>query len=239
MTIPTEDFESLGPEEQLKVFSKSSIKERGDLILHAHEPLKLTQALSNEELYLITREMDPEERSEVIRYANLRQLFFISDIDCWQRDQISPKGFIQWLEILRQADEAKLFSWLLEMDFEALVAGFQKFVRVLKPEWEYAVDEVLGDQPYFTLDRLYYILVEEENFETVRRAFEVLYENHKGRYAAILEGILGEMEYEVEETAYRKREVRLSDQGFPDYETAVVIYNPLDRDAFNHFPAKR
>jgi len=233
-----DEFEELNPEEQLKVFGRSPIKVRSDLIRHAHDPMLLTQALSCEELYLITREMDPEERSEVIRYASLPQLFFISDIDCWERDRIQPKKLIQWLEILRDADEEKLLAWLLEMDYETVVAGFQKFITVLKPEWEYAVDEQLGDQLYFTLDRMYYILVEEENLETVRRAMEILFENHRGRYTAILEGILSEMEYELEETAYRNRANRLSDQGFPDFETAASIYTGLSKEQFEAFPLK-
>jgi hypothetical protein len=233
-----EQFEALNPEEQERVFHQSPFKEKGDLILHSHHPERLAQSLSQEELYLVTREVDLEERCAIIRYANVEQLLFISDIDCWRKDRIHPQGFLQWLELLKEADERKLLAWLLEMDYETVVSGFKGLLRVLKPEWEYPTDEMLGSQPYFTLDERYFISVQEENLETVRRAIEILFENHKGRYVAILEGILGELDDVAEEEAYRRRELRLGDRGFPDPETAHRIYRPISEEEFAQFPNK-
>lgn len=234
-----DEFDSLDIEQQIKVFAQSPISEKGDLILRSHEPDKLTRSLASEELYLIMKEMDTDERAELVKYANLDQLFFISDIDCWNKDRINTASFIQWLETLQRADEKRLFAWLMSMDYETIVAGLQKFVRVLKPEWEYAADELLGDEPYFTLDRFYYIIVDEENLETVQRAFELLFENHRGRYTAIVEGILSEVEDIVEDEAYYRREGRLSERGFPDFETAMKVYAPLDRKGFEEFELKK
>ncbi|MDP3921253.1 MAG: DUF6178 family protein [Candidatus Omnitrophota bacterium] len=236
--MDNQEFEALDDEEQIRVFAKSSIRQRGEFLMRANDPARLTRGLSGEELYLITREMDVEERSYVICHASLPQLFFISDIDCWKKDEINSVGFLRWLETLQYADEKLLLQWLTQMDYEAVVAGLQKFVEVLKPEWEYVVDDVLGDRPYFTLDHRYFICVEESNMATLRRALEVLYENHRGRYVAVLEGILGESEYELEEEAYRRRETRLADRGFPDMETAQRILVPLTRQEFEQFDKK-
>ncbi|MBI4114968.1 MAG: hypothetical protein HY447_00155 [Candidatus Omnitrophica bacterium] len=233
-----EEFEHLSLEEQEQIFHKTSFREKGDLILHSRDPIRLAQSLSQEELYLVTREMDLEERSEILRYASLPQLFFISDIDCWKKDRISAKGFVRWLEVLEEADEQRLLAWLVEMDYETVVSGFRNLIQVIKPETEYPTDEVLGDSPYFTLDERYFILVTEENIEIVRRAIEVLYENHRGRYAAILEGLLGELDYELEEEAYQKRGIRLAERGFPDPETAHHIFRPLSKSEFEKFPRK-
>ncbi len=227
-----EEFTKLSLEEQERVFHQTPFRERGDMILHSHDPNYLTRSLSQEELYLVTREMDLEERSEILRYATLPQLFFVSDIDCWKKDRLDTKHFVGWLETLREADEERLLAWLVEMDYETVVAGFQQLIRVIKPEWEWPSDELLGDQPYFTLDEQYFISVSEQDLETVRRAIEVLYENHRGRYVTILEGILGELDYEMEEGAYQKRSLRLSDRGFPDPETAHHIYRPLAEGEF-------
>jgi len=233
-----EEFENLNPDEQIRVFLKTPLKQKGELILHSHEPGRLARGLSSEELYLITREMDAEERGEVIRYASQDQLLFIADIDCWEKDNIHPEGYLRWLETLLGAGEQKFMAWFLGTDPEAVVAGFKKFIEVVKPVWEYAVDEMLGDRPYFTLDQLYYVLGDESNLEIVKRALEIIYENHKGRYAALLESVIGEMDYEVEEEAYRRREMRLSERGFPDLETARRIYLPLSREQFDAFPLK-
>ncbi len=233
-----ETFERLSQEEQERVFHQTPFRERGELLVYSHNPARLTQSLTQEELYLLTREMDLEERSEVLRYASLPQLFFISDIDCWKKDRLRPQGFREWLETLLEADEERLLAWLVEMDYETVVTGFKGLIRVLKPEWEYPSDELLGDQPTFTLDERYFISVKEENLETVRRSIEILFENTRGRYAAILEGILGEMDYELEEEAFQKRAIRLAERGFPDPETARHIYSPLTREEFERFPRK-
>jgi hypothetical protein len=233
-----EEFTKLSLEEQERVFHQTPFRDRGDLILHSHDPNYLTKSLSQEELYLVTREMDLEERSEILRYATLPQLFFISDIDCWKKDRLNSRSFVQWLETLREADEERLLAWLVEMDYETVVAGFEQVIRVLKPEWEYPSDELLGDRPFFTLDERYFISVDEEDYETVRRAIEVLYENHRGRYVAILEGVMGELDYEMEEEAYQKRSLRLSVRGFPDPETAHHIYRPLAEGEFERSARK-
>ncbi len=233
-----EEFDELNLEEQERIFHQSPFREKGELLLRSHNPVRLAQSLSHEELYLVTREMDLEERGEIIRYASLPQLFFLSDIDCWKGDRVNREGFRLWLETLEKSDEQKLLAWLLAMDYETVVSGLKGLIRVMKPEREYAFDELLRDSPYFTLDEQYFILVEEENIETVRRAIEILYENHRGRYAAILEGILGELDYEVEEEAYRKREMRLADRGFPDPATARQIYRPLTKKEYDEFPRK-
>ncbi len=231
-------FENLNPDEQAKVFHACSLTERGELLSYAHDPEQLTRSLSQEELYLVTREMDLEDRSEILKYATVSQLFFVSDIDCWRHDRIHPKHFIHWLETLERADERRLFVWLAEMDFETVVAGFKQIVEILKPEWEYAADELLGDRPYFTLDQLYYVTVSEENFLTVKRALELLFEHHRGRYTALVESIISEVDDQVEEEAYRKRGNRLADRGFPDPETAQQVYRPMGQAEFDKFPKK-
>lgn len=233
-----EEFESLKPDEQAKIFHQTSFKEKGELLLHAHNPLSLAQSLSAEELYLLVREVDLEEKSEILRFASLPQLFFISDVDCWKKDRVNPKGFTDWLKALLAADEGKCLRWLIEMDYETVVTGFKKVAGVLKPDREWAADEILGDVPYFTLDDQYYVSVKEEELELVRRIFELLYENSRGKYFAFLEGMMAESEDELEEEAYYHREIRLSERGFPDFETAHRLYQPMTRAEFQAFPLK-
>lgn len=232
-------FEELDAEEQARIFRTSSLRDKRELLPRCHELARITRSLSYEEVYLITREMDLEEKSEVLAHATREQLFFISDIECWRHDRLHGENFLSWLEVLKESDDQKLLDWLLMMDYEMIVAGLQKVIHVLKPEREYATDEVLGDTPYFTLDNYYYIASEEENLETVKRVLEVLYENHRGRYAALMEGVIGEIDNEVEEEAFRKREIRLSELGFPDIETARRVYRRMSDEELKAVPEKR
>ena len=91
-------FEEMNFDEQKEVFRKSAFSEKGDLLLRSQDPEQLAQALSCEEMYLMTRGMDLDLRSEILRYANLNQLFFMSDLDCWKKDRVDVKNFMEWLQ---------------------------------------------------------------------------------------------------------------------------------------------
>ena len=232
------DYENLNPQEQIKVFRLSPFKERGELIFHSADPKTLVRALSQEELYLVTKDLDLEEKGEIIKYASVSQLVFISDVECWKHDRLDTRNFLTWLETLQKADDSKLLAWLLDADYEIVVAGLKRIIGVMKPDHEYAADEVLGDTPYFTIDGMYHVSVEEENLETVKRALETLFDNHKGRYYAILEGVRAEMEDVLEEEAYRMREERLAERGFANFETANKLLQPISEDEFTNYPKK-
>ncbi|MBP9865861.1 MAG: hypothetical protein KBC91_05615 [Candidatus Omnitrophica bacterium] len=238
MTIDREKFEGMTPEEQETLFRQCSFAEKGELLIRAHEPAKLVRAMSQEELYLITREMDIEERSEVIQSATLSQMQFIADMDCWKGDRADGKGFCLWLETLLASGTEKALSWLLTVDYETLVAGFLGVMEVMKPEWENASDELLGDRPFFTIDDMYHMYVPEESLHTLKSVMELLFENHRGRYIAILEGLIAENRDLLEEEAYRLREIRLSERGFPDVETARRVYRRMTQEEFDVFPKK-
>lgn len=232
-------FDDLSFEKQREVFFKSAYADRGDLLLRSLDPTLLANGMSAEEMYLVTRDMDMDMRSEVLKYANLPQLFFMADLDCWKKDRIHKKGFLDWLKCLEQADLEKLGEWMIHMDYEMIIAGLKKVVEVLKPEWEYAADEIMGDKPYFTLDGLYYISTTEDNFETIKLAIEVMYQYARPQYVEVMEGLLSEMDYEMEEEAYRRRQTRLSERGFPETDSAIQIYRRLTREEFEKLPKKK
>lgn len=237
--LDKENFEKMSVEEQEKLFRESPLKDRAEMLLYCHEPERLASRISQEELYLITRELDIDEKVEIIRSANREQIFFMTDMECWQRDRLNNRGFVSWLEILLQAGHDKLLSWFLTADYEFIAAGFQEIIQVTKPEWEYAVDEKLGDTPYFTFDEYYFVSVlEEDKFDTVKQALQVLFEKHRGKYTALMESILSEMEDELEEEAYRRREIRMTERGFPAQESALQIYKPISREELEEYPVK-
>jgi hypothetical protein len=230
-----EEFEELAFEEQCKQVYETPIAEKGDLIIRSQDPVRLVNSFSVEELYLTVREMDRDNMSEIIQYANAAQLQFISDFECWHNDRISQKGFIQWLEVLEAAGDTQLMQWLLTTEFSMLIAGFKKYVTVLKPYHEETVDEVIGDNPYFTLDNMYYIMIDEENLQIVKRAVAVLFEGSRTFYVNLLEGIMSETDDIIEEQALQERLIRLSEKGFPEKNEAMRIYRALTHDEWQRY----
>ena len=236
--VKNEEFEELAFEEQCKVVYNTSPAHRGDLIIRSQDPERLTNSLSAEDFYLMVREMDRANVPEVVQNAHFRQLEFMADFECWDNDIISEKGFIEWLKCLEDAGSDRLALWLLNADVPMVIAGFKKYMTVLKPFHEERVDEIIGDKPYFTIDGLYYIMIDEDNMQTVQRAIELLFEKAKHYYYNLLEGIMSEMDALVEEEAFTHRNVRLETKGFPRKEDAYRIYTTIDREEWNRY-AKR
>jgi hypothetical protein len=115
------------------------------------------------------------------------------------------------------------------MDF--LITGYKKVMRVIKAIPEEVMDEVLQDEEYFSLDFLYHICIRKaDDFQTIKRSVELLFECRKPLYVNLMECIIGEDADETEEEAYLNRQERLSEAGFPERDVAMSIYTPMSRD---------
>ena len=237
-SINNDDFDGLSFEEQCKIVFSAPLERRGELVVRSHSPEELTGAFSAEEMYLMVREMDSSNVPELIRSANFQQLEFMADFECWQSSEIKAEGFLRWLQYLAEAGNDRFELWLLHADLELIIAGLQKVMNVLKPFHEETIDDIVGDKPYFTLDGLYYIMIESDNLTILKRALSILFDHAKPCYYAVLEGILSESETIVEEDAYLHRMVRLGEKGFPEKEFAFSIYNYLTEDEWGKLSYK-
>ena len=238
MTVNVHEFESMDFKDQCEVFFKTPFDERGELVLRSQEPDRLVQSLSPEEMFFMVRASNREMIPELIKHTTFQQVEFMVDLDCWVKDRLDRKSFIQWLEYLLEADIERLRYWLAKTDMETLVAGFMPFLRVLKPDHEWTIDEVIGDEQFFSFDHLYYICVDSEHMETFKRSIELLFQDNKPRYIHMMEAMMSDYEAEAEEEAFRKRQARLSERGFPDREDAFQIYRPLMREEWYTLPTK-
>jgi len=97
------------------------------------------------------------------------------------------------------------------------------FLHITKPEGE--PTELMERNLPFTLDREYFVTFRKAEIRPVFQPFlEILYRYDSDTYRRLMESLLGELESDIEETAYRFRNARLADYGFPDVEQAMEIY---------------
>ncbi|MBP1742858.1 MAG: putative cytosolic protein, partial [Deltaproteobacteria bacterium] len=73
-------------------------------------------------------------------------------------------------------------------------------------------------------------ILDPEHEEVVRNLLQLLASKDYTRYQAILMGLSGVLPAEAEEEMYRRRNVRLSEDGFLPYEEAVSVYTVLKKD---------
>ncbi|MFC1668656.1 DUF6178 family protein [Chlamydiota bacterium] len=221
-------FEELDFKTQCDLVSQSPLSEKGDYIIRSQDPGQLIVSLAPEELLLIAKESDEDTVPELLSYANTKQIIFFGDMLIWQKDTISKQKFLDYLSSLLEADITKLFEWLTIVDHEALLVGFKKLITIYKTyDIDDTVEERFKDSLVFTLDGYYYIRVEENNFDIIKRSLETLYSNSPRIYINLLEGVLSESLPVTQETAYTHRQERLNEKGFPEPEEAYRIYKPL------------
>lgn len=229
MDLKEHDFEELSDKEQTEIIRNAPFSEKAELITRSNNPRESMENLALEEFVLMYNQSAVELKEEIVKYADQNQLVFGADIECWERDVISKDGLIAWLDVLRNAGTNVLYKWVEHSDYEFICGALMPYVEIFKTEHLEVADDVIGDRPFFTLDQLYYICIDSEEFDVVRDLIETLFENSKQMYLQIMEGLIAENEYEVVEEAYQLRNDRMSQIGFPEKDEAMRIYKPLDQ----------
>jgi hypothetical protein len=100
-------------------------------------------------------------------------------------------------------------------------------------------DEMLElEEGLITLDGIHYLrIMDPEHEEILRHLLQQIASKDYTRYHAILMGLSGVAPAEVEEEMYRRRNVRLSEDGFLPYEEAVSVYTVLKKDLLKEKPS--
>lgn len=197
-------------------------------ILDLEYPEKMVRALSHVDLYWLMKKIGEDDALPLLRLASQEQWQFLLDMETWDRDKLEPKQATLWLDRLFQADPERLPKWFFSEG--ELFAYF-----ILSGKIEVQVrnkDEVVEDEGLFTLDDVYYIGVrDKEHEELIQNLLHSLAEEDYLRYQALMMGLAGTVIAEVEEEMYRRRNVRLAEDGFLPYNEAISIYARLEPDA--------
>ncbi len=134
--------------------------------------------------------------------------------------------------VLAKCNEQKVLDWFDQADEEFLVASLKKLIRVTKIQQDTDISEEYQDMPAATLDGIYFfIFLEKDAYSSVMPIFNALYQNDRGKFYSLAEGILWDSPAEVEEAAYAWKTRRLAEYGFPEFEEALSIYQVMpDRE---------
>lgn len=201
-------------------------KNRIEKILDSPFPAQLVAKIPKIEIFLTIKEVGEYGARDLISLTTPDQLTYILDLDLWDKDQIIPERFLLWLEILEQCGENKLRQFFRTADLEFLVSAFRKVLRVYQnsnPEEALAENR---DPTLFSLDQIYYIeFAKEKHAPLLMRLFHFLYFSLSDIYQTLMEQIFWSIPAEDEELAWRWRNGRLADEGFPNFDEALEIYS--------------
>ena len=197
-------------------------------ILEMESPEKFVRALSRVDLYWLMKKVGEEDALPLLKLASNEQWQFMLDLELWDRDRLDLERTTLWLGSLFQADPERVARWLLN---EGELLTFFYLSHMIEVQAK-SKDEVLEDASFLTFDDVYYFRAlsgEQEDFihDLLHRLAEMDYLS----YQSMMTGLAGTLRDEVEEEVYRRRNVRIAEDGFLPYEEAVALYAHVDLGA--------
>ncbi|MGD8367883.1 MAG: DUF6178 family protein [Desulfobacterales bacterium] len=214
-----------------------------ETILDAPDTEALVRSFAEEDFYFLVHEIGPEDNLPLLAAASPSQWEYLLDLEAWQRDRFDPVAAEHWLRQLEKAAGPPMVRWLLAEKKDLLDLFLFHGIEVRVREHDQDPSE-FGDD-FFTLDDVYYIRVKSSpealseaaekpvdgKEALVRRLLEAIADLDHFIYQHELLDAAGLLPAEVEEEAYRLRNVRLAEKGFAPPEEAVGIYQRLAPEA--------
>jgi Family of unknown function (DUF6178) len=209
-----------------------------DRILEDPQPAALVHSFPEEDLYFLIHAIGPEDSLPLLKLASNKQWEYMMDLDSWARDRIDLTALTRWLNLLLQADSRRFIAWCLKEKLDIVEFYFSKNIDIRIREHDQDPSE-FGDD-YFTQDDVIYVrildLPPEADATAItdehRRAFlgqlidRLAAHDHTAYYNVLFEStaVIGA---EIEEDAYRRRNIRLAEKGFLPFDEAVGVYQAL------------
>jgi len=227
---------------------------RADALLEAPDLRAAVRALPGDELYYVLHEIGLDEGADILAAASPEQLTVALDFAVWRRDRLDGRAMAEWLAAIAVAPYERIGDWLEGLDSELVGLIIRRAARVYDLTQEEPPEEPDGIG-YTTPDGFFLLDVgagtagpeltggegdpegppdaaDTDGAEDRARAFirliDAFYRSDKDAARRMLVGARGEMDSELEESAYRWRQARMADLGFADYYEALEVYRELD-----------
>lgn len=230
-TLTAKQFSTLARADQLEVLRLASARQKLDLLVDAGDGEELLALLPPQDIYLMARELGPDQIPELLTMASPEQWTALFDFDCWNRDTFDQESARAWLAVLLQGEESWVARTLLELDFELLVLMLYREVRILSGPEEIDDDVAIAEgrrrERGYVLDYR-----DDDGAKLFGALIDVLFRQVPDFCRYLLEAVRSESESLLEESVYRQRSDRLLDQGLPDPDSAQVVYAWLDPEQF-------
>jgi len=232
-------FNSLSIDKKAAIVISAPFENRIDLILMSDDSKALVQSLPEEEVYWTIKERGRTDSLAIISRTSHEQFQYLIDVDCWNRDEIDFKNIAEWYLLLGKCNELKVIEWFEKADERFLISTLKRFMGIFKLEGESDILEEYEDMPNDTFDNVYYFqFVDEETKLVLMPLLGVLYRYDSSFFYSLINAILYEFTAESDEDAFRWRQVRMSEKGFPVIDEALEVYQYVSDHEIEAFKKK-
>jgi hypothetical protein len=215
---------------------------RADALLAERDVESAVRALPGDELYYVLHELGHEDAAPILSAATAEQLQVVLDFALWQRDRIVPDALADWIEAMAHASPDRIASWIAGLDSELVGLILRRGARIYDLTQGPPPEEPEGS--FFPTPDGFFVLDvvglpredgaprsesdEQDRVAVIIRLVDSLYRVDKDLARRLLVGALGELDTELEESAYGWQRGRMADLGFADYYEALEVYREID-----------
>lgn len=204
-------------------------------ILALKNPDAFVRSMARVDLYWLVKAIGEEDALPILQMASSEQWEFLLDLELWKKDRLDLRQAGAWMDRLLQADPDRLVRWLFK---EGEYFTYYFLSKNLQVEFKTKDDMIDVEEGFITLDGIHYLkFLDPEHEEVLRNLLQHLASKDYLRYQVILMGLSGVAPAEVEEEMYRRRNVRLAEDGFLPYEEAISVYAALKKDLLKAAPS--
>jgi len=208
---------------------------RADALLEAPNLEAAVRALPGDELYYVLHEIGLAEGADILASATSEQLAVMLDFAIWERDQINPAEYGEWLTAIASAPFERIGRWMKGIDSELLGLILRRGAAIYDLTQGEPPEEPEGTfyptpDGFFVLDVRVTPVVDDgpDPARALIALVDAMYRTDNEFARRIIVGAIGELDAELEESAYRWRQARMADLGFADYYEALEVYRELD-----------
>jgi hypothetical protein len=193
------------------------------------DPETFVHQLPADDFYRIIKRLREEDCLPVLQRASTSQWQHLLDLEIWTKDQINFEQTLQWFQRFVKANPKRFCFWALEEEPQLLALTLTKTAKIIFKEDQ---DDSTIPPGYQTLDGCFYFKsIDAQDSQTISDVLSALAQHANGDYPNFLFHLPALIPAETEEELYRLRNNRLAEYGFPSYEEAIEVYDPLDISA--------
>lgn len=234
MAVVTEpQFHALSLADKHRYLKQMPPRDSMDLILADPDAKRLTAALGPQEFFWLLKEIGENDAVGLLQLASPDQCRFLLDLELWQGWTFSEEKACHWLAYFLEGGEARVHELLSVIDFEILQLLLSREVVVGGGIGDFENDEQRFDDYDHTFDGVFMLKFKNpKHSQIIGSLLEMVVKLDNPLYTALMEGVKGDVDLELEEQCQRFRTGRLEDLGFPPLDEALSIYARVNPESF-------
>ena len=226
-------FTALSFSEKRNYLRTAAAKEKMDLILSDPDAKRLTTALEPQEFFWLVKEIGESDALALLQLASAEQCRFILDMELWEGWTFSEEKACHWLAYFLEGGEQRVHELLKHLDYELLQLFLSRELSVGGGIGDHGDDEERFADYDHSFDGVFMLKFKNPKHSQLIGTFiSMLIKLDNPLYTALMEGIKGDVDLELEEECQRFRTGRLEDLGFPPLDEALSIYARLNPESF-------